>query len=456
MSEPSVDHRAPLLGAAWNRLLLRVSKPASGSGVAANLISLAAGQVGLVLAQALFVAVGTRALGVDAFGEWLIVSAVPAYLAMADLGLVVSTSNGIQRHVVLGQVATAQGRLSAALGLIWLLSILMLVPAACALLLLQEPLSAALSTFSAAQLSILLALFLFDFASSTSASLSVAVLRAYDRFASAQLVFNTLKVGQILVLAGAVLLTRDVVLSFFLSLCLRLPGFILLVLWARRFSGWPWKAWTPTLGRLGWDELRAARGPFALTLANALHYQGFVSIVGLAIGPGAAVIVFAARTLVRLPTMLVNVVGAATMPPLVRAQASGSGAEVRRLATLLFAPVLVITALYLPFILTASDEFIRAWANLGTTDLGGLRHIVAVDCIAICTATAATYLLLATERVAATAAMALVGYLILLLGMSAGALPSLEAALTSLAGLNVVIAIAAAWQGAFVVLGRQR
>lgn len=83
----------------------------------------------MAIRQLLMVPVFIRVWGVEYYGEWLAVSAIPSFLAMSNLGLGTAAGIGISIDVAAGKYASAWRTFVSISGLLIALSIAMLIPA---------------------------------------------------------------------------------------------------------------------------------------------------------------------------------------------------------------------------------------------------------------------------------------------------------------------------------------
>lgn len=310
------------------------------------------GQAVTILSQLLLTPLYFRLWGAERYGEWLVLSSIPAYLTMADLGIGPAAANEMTMRAAAGDRPAAQRTFRGALRVALLAGALTVAAGAggAALCLLgAAPRLAHIPVVEAAWvLAGLAATVAFGFA----AGVVFGGFRSGDRNAlgiaagNASRLLDVLAIGAVLVLGGGPLAVCGATLaSRVLSVAVQL-GLL------RRVCPWlfvpPVEADRGVARRL----LRPALGFLIFPLSNAIALQGPLLVIGVALGPAAVAMFSALRTLARIPVQLTTMLNAAIWPEMSRAFGAGDLALLRRLhraawgATMLVAmPVIGLSAL---------------------------------------------------------------------------------------------------------------
>jgi len=254
------------------------------------------------------------AWGLETYGVWLLLMALPAYLALSDLGLTFVAKNTMAMQVASGNrsgaIETFQSILAllcvivsgvavAALLAVWL------VPFDRIFALATVPLETARTALTAQLTSALLyQIFL----------LFCAGLRADGRPAMETIFSATARLLEAAAICAAALLGADIALAAIAGLATRIASFSALYIHLRSTV-----AWLPIgIGRAQFSRMREMLGPslsyMLVPLANALMLQGPVVILGIVAGPTTVALYSITRTVTRLGMALANTLNFAFAP----------------------------------------------------------------------------------------------------------------------------------------------
>ncbi len=264
---------------------------AMGAGAFGQLISIAiqVGSLPLFLLQ----------WDVQRYGVWLMLSAIPAYLSMADVGMVATAGNRMTMEMARGQVALANRIFHSATAFmalvclgVALVSVLVLLSGATGL-----PRDQAWALWLLI-LTVLLALF---------AGLSEAVFKASDRYAQGAMWGNLLRLAEWGGALSGLLWSGSYTAVAAGGLLARALGLVWVMRQAARQSNgltWGWR-------HASEGEVRAMVRPavsfMAFPLANAMTFQGGTLLVGHLFGPAAVTVFNAGRTLSRIAVQITSV-----------------------------------------------------------------------------------------------------------------------------------------------------
>ncbi|MGB5835220.1 MAG: hypothetical protein WBG92_24985 [Thiohalocapsa sp.] len=297
------------------------------NGLGANLYN----QVVTVAVQLLTVPILLSSWGTEAYGEWLILYAVPGFLAMANLGFSMSAGNDMTAKVARGDRSGALRVFQSLAALLYVIALsgMML----CGALLWWLPLGEwfRFQTMSIEAIRWVLWLLAAQVFLQLLDGVTHAGFRAnsqYARHVAFQATTRLLQFGGIwlaAILGGGPVAAAGAFLGVRL---LTTPLFALvLVLRHRWLSFGVSHASTHELRRL----YRPALANMAIPLGNALNLQGMVLVVGAVLGPVAVVVFATLRTLTRLALQMILVVSRAAEPELASAYGAGNAALMKSL-----------------------------------------------------------------------------------------------------------------------------
>ncbi|MDB5816504.1 MAG: hypothetical protein JWQ11_144 [Rhizobacter sp.] len=255
--------------------------------------------------------------GLETYGHWLVLSAIPAYFSMADVGMVSATGNRMTMLVGQG----AQDRATRAFqGAIAFMSVVCAATAVIAMIVIAvmpqslQPSADSRIALAALILGVLFGLF---------GGLPEAVYRATHRYAFATFVSNT---ARILEWAGGLLGLW--LYGSFLAVALgmlvpRIAATLWMVLHARRTSPefeWGFRHATKA-------DIRESAAPavafMAFPAGNAIAFQGVTLVVAATLGPAATAVFNTYRTLARVTVQGTAVFGNAVWTEFSRLYGTG-------------------------------------------------------------------------------------------------------------------------------------
>jgi len=294
------------------------------SGAAANTLSIGVG----MLLQLAAVPVLTSSWGLPAYGTWLMLTTIPTYFALTDLGFVQAATNDMtMRHARGDRLGVLAAFQSVAVLVGGLLGIALLVGVG---LLAWRQAGAPLPDW-AADHAVVLALLLVYSGVTLLARVLLAAFRSTGHYAAGTLIYDggSLTEGALVLLMasfggkflGCVLVQLAIRL---ISMAVTYNLLMRMVPWLRGGLRYASRA-----------ELRRMVGPalsaMAVPTALAINLQGMVLVVGSVLSPAAAGMFVPVRTATRLFVQLAGIINRASMPELAAAYATGSHATLRRI-----------------------------------------------------------------------------------------------------------------------------
>lgn len=284
-----------------------------------------------LIIQLLSVPLFLWAWGVNLYGEWILLSAVPIYLSLSDFGFSTASCNLMAMRFARNEIDGARRAYSAALTLLVLLACVFatLLVSSVALLPINDVFGLTLLSrtqagvvLGALGLSVLLGMVRANFYS---------IYYADGRYPQGTLLLTLCKLIEFVAPAGAALLGGGPQAAALALLGGAAVSTALYGCYAVASSPWIHGL------SLGWDrkelgELLAPSLAFLIfPLAFALNMQGLVLVIGLAMSPAAAASFSTMRTLSRLGMMLLRSIGEMVRPEMSRAFGLGDAGLFQRL-----------------------------------------------------------------------------------------------------------------------------
>jgi O-antigen/teichoic acid export membrane protein len=272
------------------------------------------GQITVVVVQLAGVPILLHAWGTPLYGEWLLLSAIPAYLSMTELGFSNSAGNDMTQQIGRGDrpkaLAVFQSLAALILGMTGI-GILLTIALVFGLPLDRWLNTAALSGFAARLIVLFLATEIFV---RLAEGISHAGLRACGDYWLYVTLYYSVYFVQTATICIAALLGFGPVIGAGLSLAIRLVATPLVFLALKQRH--PWIQYG--FAHASYRELRRLTAPamanLSWTLSQALNSQGMILVVGAELGPQAVVIFSTLRTLTRLTLQMVFTVAVAAEP----------------------------------------------------------------------------------------------------------------------------------------------
>lgn len=287
--------------------------------LAAALGANAYGYVTVLLTQIGTVPILLAAWGPTLFGEWLIVSTIPAYLMMTDFGLGMVVGNELSLSTARGDKSAAIIAFQSTNVAIFLLGLLVLLPLTFAIT--QMPLETLLSLkfICGSTLSHLIVMLVIQVWLNQFETLIQAGFRCEGYYAYGTTLSNTLRLIEFLSFTAAVSMGAAPVAAVACVLITRTVGTIFIgVLLHFRV---PWLK--IGFAKVKFNVLRSMAGSgcffLAFPVSNALNLQTPLLMIGAVLGPESVALFSTTRTMTRAVQQLMNIINSAVWPEISRA-----------------------------------------------------------------------------------------------------------------------------------------
>lgn len=268
------------------------------------------------LIQLVSVPIFLRFWGATLYGEWLLLSTVPWYLSLSDMGFGSVAGNDMTMSVAAGDRDTAVRSFQSAWVMICAVSTAVAFGAAACVYLLPLRHWLKLTALAPGDFQGVLLLLIVYALGTLQTTLSASGFRCDGNYATSALLLNVFRVVEALGSAVIVMLgARPITVAAFLALARWTGQF---VMWAiLRFKS-PWIRWG--WARAEFSSIRRMVQPavafMAFPIGNALSLQGMLVVIGVVLGPIAVAVFSTTRTLTRVGFMILETVRHSIWPEL--------------------------------------------------------------------------------------------------------------------------------------------
>ena len=240
------------------------------------------------------------------YGEWVILSTIPSYFALSDLGFANAAATEMTIRVARGDRAGALKVFQSAWVLVTGVSLLvtLIILAAVRWLPLERWMHVA--SLGHGQVVTVVSILALQIFFDLQTGLISAGYRADGKFALATILFNIQRLAEFIVAAVALCCGAHLVVLALAVTLTRLFGNTLFMLYMRHLSTWLTLGWQyadlATLKQITLPALSYMGFP----IGYALTLQGMVMVVGVVLGPGAVTVFSTSRTLTRFISQTTN------------------------------------------------------------------------------------------------------------------------------------------------------
>jgi O-antigen/teichoic acid export membrane protein len=345
--EPA-DHGPRSTGAA-GRIVRGIGANFAGNGVTA-------------LIQIVSVPVFLSAWGVRAYGEWLVLSALPTYVALSDLSFSSVAGNSMV-------MLRAQGKRDEAVALgrqVWSIVTVMTAAAVAAAISIAFVFGGVFGSKAAIPVSearVVLAALFIQVAIGNQYGVLDAWYRAGGHYPLGQGIHQVGRLIEFAALAGTAILggrPGEAAVAFLIGSAV---GFA--ISWLVLRVAVPWSSFRPERPRFA--VFRSLLSPglafMAFPIGNALSIQGFTIVVGAVLGAPAVVVFSTTRTVTRVALQVMDSIKNAIWPELSRAVAAGRLIEARAILQRATQAALLLSMSFLVVAAVFGVQIIRWWTR---------------------------------------------------------------------------------------------
>jgi len=321
------------------------------------------GQAVTLLIQLASVPILIHAWGVELYGEWITLSAIPAYLALSDIGFTSIAGNSLALFAEEGDEKQMQTIYQSTWAMVSFLSLVVLIPVVGIVWFTEPGKVLGLNQITGETLNLTLLLLFLHVTMSMQTGILQLPFRAQRRNPLSVAAANMIRLLEWAVATLAVLTGGKVVEVALSFLLVRMLGNV--SLWAILIrTGSPLRigvryANLRTVKRL----LRPSLASMCFPLGLSFTMQGFILLIGSIIGPGAVALFSIYRTFTRVPIQLATAINQAVWPELSYAFGASDIRKSKQLVTkmLQFGAILsVLTVLTVYFL---GERAIDIWVS---------------------------------------------------------------------------------------------
>lgn len=283
-----------------------------------------------------FVQLGTvplllHAWGAAKYGDWLILSAVPSYLTLSDLGFGDASRSDMSMRVAVGDQEGALQTFQSSWVLATVVSLTSLLIALIGVWWIPWQHWLKLSSVSDLQAATVMIILGAQVVVSQQNGVTESGYRSDGHYATGEFWSGMLRLAEAVTATAVAVLGGSLLAVASTYLIVRCVGSIAYVLLLRRLS--PWIRYGISHARLKTIRQLAAPafGFMALPVGYALNLQGIVLVIGARLGPIAVVSFSTLRTLCRVNSQLIGLIKRALWPELSKAFGEGNIPLARRL-----------------------------------------------------------------------------------------------------------------------------
>jgi O-antigen/teichoic acid export membrane protein len=298
--------------------------------------------------------------GVGLYGEWLVLRAIPAYLAVAELGFSTSAANRMSVSILADDKHSALVCFhSAFLLLVFVSVVLLLCMSALAYFDIRHLLN--FSREHDYHIGSAIVLMLFYAVLVFQSQLISAAYRALSLYVSASHFTTHIRLLEFLVAALLLYMESGVVMVSLGYVAVRFLGIWAMWLWIFRRAEWLSYGFSCADLRQIRSMAPDAAGFFALPLGQAISLQGAIFVVSAVMSPMAVVAFSVGRTLSRTLVQLGMLINRSVWPEMTRLYALGEKKEVGRLLSGAVAGFLLLSMSCGAVLLVGGAWFFDIW-----------------------------------------------------------------------------------------------
>ncbi|MCA1379283.1 hypothetical protein [Bradyrhizobium sp. BRP23] len=320
------------------------------------------GKAWVLLIQLASVPILVSSWGASGYGVWLMLTAIPTYVALSDLGF--GTAGGVSmiRRVAAGNLPAALRAFQS----VWLF--VSLISAAIwglssGLWLVSKdfPAWAAWHDERLPAAALLLTTYSLVVLQMNVVNMAFRSIGHYARGTFLLDIVSPVEQASVLAVASV---GGGYVACAAAMLVVRVIGFIFYYAMLRRTAAWIHFGWTEARASEVRSLANSAMAALSLPVSSALSIQGSIFFVGLAISPAAAAVLGTIRMMARVPLQVVGLLTRATLPEITASEARNDKPYVDRLVYINLTALLLVTIPSAAALIVAGDQLLF-WLGRG-------------------------------------------------------------------------------------------
>jgi O-antigen/teichoic acid export membrane protein len=331
--------------------------------LAANLSASAMGPMVTMLLQLVNVPLFLSVWGAERYGEWLLLSAVPAYLALTDMGFGSVAATDMTMRVAGGDRKGALQTFQSTWVLICAVSLCVALFASLAIALVPIHRLLHITTLSGNQLKALLGIQTLDALISLQSGFLLSGFRCEGKYARGAFVLNLIRIAgggaaTLALLCGA----QPLVLASAVT-CTRLLGTLLMSARLNRDVKWLRRGFS----HASVASVRVLSGPafsfMAFPAGNALSMEGFLVVIGSTLGAPSVALFAPTRTLTRSAFQVIDSIKNGVWPEVSAAYGANDWDAARRLHRYACQAAFWLSSAFVAGLLLFGPAVFQAWTR---------------------------------------------------------------------------------------------
>lgn len=303
-----------------NRSNLSLRETAWGTGAKSRLIAgfsaTAVGPLITAFVQLVSIPVFLRVWGPHLYGVWLILSAIPVYLSMTDIGFGSVAGNDMTMRVARSDFKGAQETLQSTWLLVLATSLCAAIVAGCLILFGPVTKWLRITDLSSSQCRVVLACLCLYSLGTLQASILISAYRSAGAYSTGTMSLNVVRFAENAVQIAFVWLGAGMVSAAIVVAAVRIAG--TLVVYGVLVRRLPWLRFGYALA--SWPRIRELSRPalafMAFPAGNAISIQGTTILIGFLLNPVAVATFNPMRTLSRFAFQIIDSIKNAAWPEL--------------------------------------------------------------------------------------------------------------------------------------------
>ncbi len=363
-----------------------------------GVLSMGYGKAVVALMQLAMVPALATAWGLPLYGQWLLLSTVPVFLAAGDLGFGSAAGNRLIGEVARNETTAARTTLQSAQAVVFGCSAAILVTALIICALLPDRLLAVSGGMDAgAARRVLIVLCIFGVVAMQS-NLFMAAMRAHGAFALSTSFEATVQLCEGLAVIAVALSGGTPLEAAFAYLTVRSIGTVGHVWLARRYAKWLQLGFSEASRNRVSELWRPAIAAMLLPLSQAGYLQGTALAVGAAAGAAAVPIFTSLRTLSRVGLQFLMTITLPIMPEFTAEHARGNMAWLNRVTGSVTTLNVLIGGVAAVVVSLWGGNILTLWTRGAIEAPKAMIYLTAVALVAAAVWNPLSYFLLAVNR----------------------------------------------------------
>lgn len=309
------------------------------SGTAANLL----GKVWVLGVQLATLPILAQNWGAEGYGTWLMLSTIPTYLALSDIGLGTAATVEITKRVAQGDYQSALQAFQSVWALVTSAVVLISTGIAVYSLFHYINTPSSSSSFDLANIYLAAPILAFYSIFLVQTNLLNTIFRATNKYALGTVIADALIPIEGIVLATVVIFGGGLVAVASGLALTRTIGCCIFHHTLKAKEPWVELGIRHASKRTATKLFHPSVAAFTLTLSNAIMLQGIVLTLGTSFGPGIVAVFASTRMLTRIPLQFAGLVTRASIPELTRLWAARNTKALMNILKLNIATALAVT-----------------------------------------------------------------------------------------------------------------